>query len=100
MYYRLIDAIQVPKSFIAWKTGAHGVKSHCRGRLVPGRDYFDYVDDPVFIASLKELHDRFDYSPELEKACVDCGAKYELPKRTCSCQRQKIDIWYVEVVED
>lgn len=96
--YKLIDAIQVPISFVGWKTGPAGVKQTCHGRLVPNREYYDFEDDPVFIASLHDLHARFDYSKELEEAVKSCGAKYELPKRTCSCQRQKIDIWYVEVV--
>lgn len=97
--YKLIDAIQVPVSFVSWMTGKNGVNKTCRGRLVPNREYYDYMDDPVFVSSLKDLHHRFDYTKELEKACIECGARYTLPKRTCSCQKQKIDIWYVEVVE-
>lgn len=97
--YRLIDAIQVPVPFVSWMSGKNGVPKTCRGRLVPNREYTEYEDDPVFVKNLKDLHHRFDWTRDLEEACIKCGAKYVLPKRTCSCQRQKIDIWYVEVVE-
>lgn len=99
MYYKLIDAIQVPVAFVGWKTGRNGVKTVCHGRLVPNREYYDYVDDPVYMSSLQELYHSFDWSRDLEEAVQKCGARYELPERTCSCQRQKINVWYVEVVE-
>lgn len=97
--YKLIDAIQVPVSFVSWMTGKNGVKKTCKGRLVPNREYYDFEDDHVFMTALRELHTMFDYSKDLEEACKRCGARYTIPKRTCSCQKQKIDIWYVEVVE-
>lgn len=98
--WKLIDAITVPVGFIAWITGDHGTPRQMRGRAVPGREYYDYIDDPVFISSITELHQRFDYSEALEQAVKDCGARYTLPKRTCKCQTQKIDIWYLEVLEE
>lgn len=98
-YYKLIDAITVPMQFYIPHTSKSGGKKYELLRLVPGKKYDGYIDDPVFTQALYEAHDKVNYTPELKKALEDAGARFTIPKRTCTCQKQKIDVYFVEVVE-
>lgn len=96
--YRLIDIVTNPITLTVWIKSTSG-KAVKRVRLVPNRLYHDFIGDPVFEESIRNATTTVNWTKALEKACKDAGVRYELPKRTCSCQSQKIRIWCVEVVE-
>lgn len=96
--YKLIDLLTNPIQKPVWVTGKSG-RVLKRVRLVPGRLYHDYVDDPVFCESIKNLTHDLTWTKALEATVKEKGIQYTLPKRTCTCQSQKIRIWCVEVIE-
>lgn len=98
MTYKLIDLIQDPISANVWMTGKISNK-RVRVRFVPGREYSDHVDDPVYIDSLRDLYKDYPFSADLEARLIKEGAKYTIPPRTCNCQGKKLRVWYMEVIE-
>lgn len=98
-YYKLIDAVDTPMSFYVPHTSKTGGKVYERLRMLPGKKYDEYIDDEIFMQAITEAHDKIDYTLEREEALKRTGARYTKPKRTCNCQRQKLDVWFVEVVE-
>ena len=97
-YYKLIDAVDQPMSFYVPHTSKSGGKVYERFRMVPGVKYDEYIDDEVFMEAISEVHDKINYTAEKVEALERVHARYTLPKRTCKCQRKKIDVWFVEVV--
>lgn len=98
MAYKLIDLIREPIGANVWITGKDA-KKRVRVRFVPGREYYDYVDDPVFMEDIRKLYRDVPYTAELEKQLKSDGVKYVIPPRTCSCQRKMLRIWYMEVID-
>ena len=97
-YYKLIDAMNTPKSFnLPYRKDNKVV--YKRYTLYPGTKYSGHIEDDLFVETLKNAHDKISYSKEREEALKGCGAKYEVVTcKACGGRVKKLDVWFVEVV--
>ena len=98
MYYKLIDAIDVPKNLSVVTRVGSAVK-YDKLRLDPGKKY-EIPEDETLFKAIKDATETTRYTPEREAALKACGAKYE--KKLCkSCGGKVLKLVYhvVEVVD-
>lgn len=97
--YKLIDAVDVPQTFWIPHTTKSGMKYEYV-KMLPGKEYEEYIDDDVFMTALLDAHEKMDYTPERKAALDACGARYKETKCVpCNGGRKRLDVWFVEVVE-
>lgn len=97
MYYKLIDAIDVPKNLSVVTRKGSAVR-YGKIRLDPGKKY-EIPEDETLLKSLKDAMETTRYTPEREAALKACHANYE--KKVCkSCGGKVLKLVYhvVEVV--
>lgn len=100
-YYKLIDAEDRSLIFKLPRSGDGGEAVYDASiRLVPGKKYVEYIDDPVFMRALLDQNYTITYTDARKRALDACGARYEVIRTGCSsCGRKKLLYWLVEVVE-
>lgn len=97
-YYKLIDAVDSPMTFwVPHQTKT--VPKHEYIKLLPGKMYDEYIDDPVFLSAIKDAHRKINHTPQMEAALNECGARYEKTKCIPCSGKKQLDVWFVEVVE-
>lgn len=97
--YKLIDAVDVPQTFWIPHTVKSGMKYEYV-KILPGKLYDEYIDDPVFMAALLDAHKKMDYTPERKAALDKCGARYKEARCVpCNGGKKRLDVWFVEVVD-
>ena len=99
-YYKLIDAIDVPKNFSITER-VNGYTKYRSIRLLPHKKYdIDELPNREVLEQLKKATDKIRYTPKYEEALKACGASYELKMcPTCGGKVKKIVYHVVEVVE-
>lgn len=97
MYYKLIDAIDVPKN-LSVVTRKGSTVRYGKMRLEPGKKY-EIPEDETLFNAIKNATETTRYTPEREEALKACHANYE--KKVCkSCGGKVLKLVYhvVEVV--
>ena len=102
MKYRLVDLITSAQNLTLqrWANSAKSQRKTEFIRLEPGYFYDKYVDDDLFVNSLKSWTVKVRYSDALEQELKKRGISYQ-KKKGCSCSGGKINLLFkgVEVVE-
>lgn len=98
-YYKLSDAIANSVTLYLPHT-KNGNRVYQYYTLHPGTLYEENVEDPYFVAALKDAHKRVPYNTQLEEALRRNGTRYEVVNcKVCGGRAKKLDVWFVEVVE-
>lgn len=100
-YYKLIDAITTAQGFYAPHLTESGVIKWESFQMLPGEKYDEFIDDPVFMNHMTEnAHKKIDYTPERKAVLDACGARYKETKCVPCSGKRRLDVWFVEVVEE
>lgn len=98
-YYKLSDAIGNSQTLYL-PHDKKGTRVYQYYTLHPGTLYEEHIDDPYFVAALKDAHKRVPYSKDFEDSLKSSGTKYEVVTcKVCGGRAKKLDVWFVEVVE-
>lgn len=98
-YYKLIDAIQSPKTLSVVTRNGSSIK-YGTLRLEPGKKY-ELPDDDVLLKAIKDATELVKYTPSLEEALNSSGTEYEKIKcSSCGGRVLKLRYHVVEVIDD
>lgn len=98
-YYKLSDAIANSVTLYL-PHDKNGTRVYKYYTLHPGTKYEENVEDPYFVAALRDAHKRVPYNAQLEANLKAHGTRHEVVTcKVCGGRAKKIDVWLVEVVE-
>lgn len=98
-YYKLSDAIGNTQTLYL-PHEKNGTRVYRYYELRPGKLYKENVEDPYFVAALRDAHKQVKYDPKLEAELKRNGTRYKVVNcKVCGGRAKKLDVWLVEVVE-